>query len=155
MSRWSGVRVGRGGKVNQGYSGVSRGSKLACVCTMMQTTASALARRTSDKCLAKGRGFATPALEMLSIYKLVSRCQGSLTSSVFNRASLASFPPRPRIQVVEVRLPGNNAHGVLPPSLGSLSELRNMELRENRFEGGRRFFLAVVELLHCNFLLPE
>eukprot|EP00752_Nemacystus_decipiens_P018287 g16407.t1 len=38
-------------------------------------------------------------------------------------------------KVIEMRLPGNNAHGVLPPSLGSLSELRTVELRENRFEG--------------------
>lgn len=62
---------------------------------------------------------------------------------MLNLASLASFPPRQRVQVVEVRLPGNNAHGVLPPSLGSLSELRNVELRENRFEGGLEFFLAI------------
>lgn len=39
------------------------------------------------------------------------------------------------LKVVEIRLPGNNAHGILPPSLGSLSELRTVELRENLFEG--------------------
>ncbi|CAM9769549.1 unnamed protein product [Pylaiella littoralis] len=40
-----------------------------------------------------------------------------------------------RGKVVELRLPGNNMNGVLPPSMGSLDELRIIELRENRLEG--------------------
>ncbi|CAM9925300.1 unnamed protein product [Scytosiphon promiscuus] len=38
-------------------------------------------------------------------------------------------------KVIEIRLPGNDMHGVLPPSVGSLDELRALELRENRLEG--------------------
>ncbi|CAN0532496.1 unnamed protein product, partial [Scytosiphon promiscuus] len=38
-------------------------------------------------------------------------------------------------KVTELRLPGNSMSGVLPPSMGSLDELRTIELRENRLEG--------------------
>lgn len=42
-------------------------------------------------------------------------------------------------QVIEVHLPGNNMNGVLPPTIGSMDELRVLELRENRLEGLARF----------------
>ncbi|CAM9646776.1 unnamed protein product, partial [Hapterophycus canaliculatus] len=60
-------------------------------------------------------------------------------------------------KVMEIRLPGNNMHGVLPPSLGSLDELRGLELRENRLEGNipesLRYLqkLAKIDLAHNMF----
>ncbi|CAM9353535.1 unnamed protein product [Discosporangium mesarthrocarpum] len=51
-------------------------------------------------------------------------------------------------RVVDIKLPGNGMDGVLPASMGSLEELRTLELRENRLKGNIPETLRYLERLH-------